>query len=169
MSRSKRKTRRQLSLAFFSILAAAAALSVIQFGQSHLKDGFGLLGLAALSAAVLLGFTLPTRCRVITDKGRPCTKEAGGFLFGCHSGDHQLAKFFARVGWETERLRPVEHPRSAPSSRGRAMGVSPQQSEPQTFLITVPSSMGVCGFWFGLISTLAAVAGVIVGVVGLAK
>jgi hypothetical protein len=167
MPQSKRKTRRQLSLAFFGIFAFAASLSVVQFGHSHLKDGFGLLGLAALAVAVLFGFTLPTRCRVITDKGHPCTKEAGGFLFGCTSGDHQLAKFFARVGWETERLRPSASTPKA--SRGRVVGITPMQSESQTFHISVSSSMGICGFWFGFISTLAAVAGVIVGLVGLSR
>lgn len=168
MSQSKRKTRRQLSLVFFGIFAFAASLSVVQFGHSHLKDGFGWLGLAALAVAVLFGFTLPTSCRVITDKGHPCTKEAGGFLFGCTSSDHQLAKFFARVGWETERIRPRASPQNGPS-RGRVIGITPAQSEFQTFHINVSSSMGVCGFWFGFISTLAAVAGVIVGLVGLSR
>jgi hypothetical protein len=168
MAQSKRKTRRQLSVAFLSILVIAASLSVVQFGQSHLKDGFGLLGLAALAAAALLGFTIPTSCRIITDKGHPCTKEAGGFLFGCNSGDHHLAKLFARLGWERERLRPDASHRSGPS-RSRVIGVNPAQSEPQTFQINVSSGMGVCGFWFGFITTLAAVAGVILSLVGLAR
>jgi hypothetical protein len=165
---TKKKTRRQLSLAFFGISVVAAVLSADQFSQARLKDGFGLLGLAGLAAVALLGFTIPTRCRVITDKGHPCTKEVGGFLFGCNSGDHHLAKFIARLGWQRERLKTDASLRNGPS-RGRAVGVHPAQSEPQAFLITVPNSMGVCGFWFSLISTLAAVAGVIVGLVGLAR
>jgi hypothetical protein len=168
MPQSKRKTRRQLSLLFFGILAVAVGLAVIQFGHSHLKDGFGLLGLGALAAAVLLGFTIPTRCRVITEKGHPCTKEVGGYLFGCRSGDHQVAKFLARMGWERERLGTGASPRAG-SAPGRVVGVNATQSDTQTLLITVPSGMSVCGFWFSLISTVAAVAGVVVGLMGLAK
>jgi hypothetical protein len=152
---------------------------VAVFDHGHLKQGFGLLGFAALSVAAMLGFTLRARCRVITAKGSPCRNEAYGFLFGCDKAPgHKSTKLFARLGWERGSLKSSSLGQNVEGNltlnvgppSAKHMGTSNTQQEYQHILVTVPNAgMGVCAFWFGLISTLAAVTGVIVSILGLAR
>jgi hypothetical protein len=168
MSLSKKRTRLQLTQLLTGVLIVALTFSVTAFHYWHMEQGFALLGVAVLSISAILGFTLRTRCRVITAKGLPCRNEAYGFLFGCDKAPgHRWMKFSARLGREQENLRRDGLPDLESVSTSFAM--PGHQPEMQTVLIAVGGGMGVCGFWFGLISTLAAVAAVVVGVVGLAR
>jgi hypothetical protein len=176
---TRKQTMQRWTLVLVIAFVFFVALSVVQFGHEHLKDGFGLVGAAALAAAGLFGYTLPTKCCIITLRGRLCPNDAYGFLFGCHNASgHRLAKFFARLGWQTENLKSDWQREKLEGSLSLNMGPPPvehaedshTQQEVQHVLVTVPNAgMGVCAFWFGLISTLAAVAGVIVGLAGLAR
>jgi hypothetical protein len=168
MSLSKKQKRHRLTQVLTGVLILALTSSVTAFHYWHMEQGFALLGAAVLSLSAILGFTLRTRCRVITVLGLPCRNEAYGFLFGCDKTPaHKWMKFSARLGREPENLRSGASPQSEAAITSFAM--SSPQSEMQTVLITVASGMGVCGFWFGLISTLAAVAAVVVGVLSLAR
>ena len=168
MAQSKKKTRQQLSVICVSVSILALGASVTVFGHRDFRTGFACLGLATLSAVVLLGFTLPTRCRVITTRHEPCRNEAYGLVFGCSGAPgHKSAKFFARLGWRPDALR-TNVPGGHESSAYKYAAAAPSQSsEAQSIMVIVSSSMGVCGFWFGFISTVAAVAAVVVGIMGL--
>jgi hypothetical protein len=180
MPQSKKKSRQQLTLLLTGIFFFTLASSAAVFDHGHLKQGFGLFGVAALSVAAMLGFTIRTRCRVITGKGSPCRNEAYGFLFGCDkAAGHKSTKLFARLGWESESIKSNSRTQNVEgnltlnvggSRSARHAGASSAQQEVQRISVTVPNAgMGVCAFWFGLISTLAAVTGVIVSIMGLAR
>jgi hypothetical protein len=176
---TRKQTMQRWSLGLVMAVVFFIGLSALQFSHEHFKDGFGLVGVGILAVAALISYTIPTKCRIITAKGRLCPNDAYGFLFGCHNArGHRLAKLFARLGWQRENLKDsrqrVDPEGSLTLNVGRPpvshIGANHAQEGFQAILLTVPNAgMGVCGFWFGLISTLAAVAAVIVGVVGLAK
>jgi hypothetical protein len=165
MRRSKRQRRQQLSVLLVIVLIIALAISVSAFDHQHWAEGFRAVGAAVFAATALLVFTIRTTCRVTTYRNRPCQNEAYGFLFGCSKAPgHWLAKFYARLGLQREAASSVTAP--APESSARRYGSArPGEPVPQRVVVTVNSGgLGVCGFWFGLVSTLAAVASVILAI-----
>jgi hypothetical protein len=156
----------QLSMLLALVLIIALAVLISAFDHRHWADGFRALGAAVLAAAALLAFTLRTACRVTTSKKRPCQNDAYGYLFGCRNvPGHRLAKFYARLGLQREAVRSVAVPARGSSASYQAGSARSRQPDPRTVMVTVNSSgMGVCGFWLSLVSTVAAVASVILGI-----
>jgi hypothetical protein len=165
MRRSKKQRMQQLSMLLALVLIIALAVLISAFDHRHWADGFRALGAAVLAATALLAFTLRTACRVTTSRNRPCQNDAYGFLFGCGKvPGHRLAKFYARLGLQREAVRSVT-PAGGSSTSYRGGSARSTQPDPRTVVVTVNSGgMGACGFWFSLVSTVAAVASVILGI-----
>jgi hypothetical protein len=159
--RSRRKNRRILTsiLALGAISAAATAVTSLRHG--HASSGLKEIGIALLALGIALTLTWPTRCRVTTTKGRPCRNEAYGFLLGCPSaGDHHLAKLRIRLGWQESGLA------RATTDSGE-LGPTILASESVVMLSIEQSKRDTGGFLLGLVSTVAGVASVVVGVLAL--
>jgi len=148
----------QYSSAALLVAATVAVLYAIgAFRSDELRRGFDLSGDALFCLGIMLAFTLPVRCRVVTSKGGECKNEAYGVLFGCNrAGRHWSGKFAARLGPNrgSSRARPVPR-QGAPTAHHLA------PEEALAIVVTVAGGgMGVCAFWFGLIGTAAGVASV---------
>jgi hypothetical protein len=161
MARSRRKQRRFLTAVLVIATIAFAATSISSLRQGHTASGVKELGGALLALGIALTFTWPTRCRVITSKGKPCKNEAYGFLLGCpQAGDHHLAKLKIRLGWQEAGLA------RATAGDGEA-GPTILASESVVMLSIEQSKRDTGGFLLGLVSTLAGVASVVIGVLAL--
>jgi hypothetical protein len=146
-------------LALVTIALGAASFS--SFRHGHASSGLKELGVALLALGFSFTFTWPTRCRVITSKGKPCRNEAYGFLLGCPSaGDHHFAKLKIRLGWQETGLARTTTGSGEP-------GPTIFASESVVMLSIEQSKRDAGGFLFGLVSTLAGVASVVVGVLAL--
>jgi hypothetical protein len=161
---SKRKSRRRAS-GVLIFLAFLAVLGAIHFFRARtIGLGFDYLAFATCSVAATLVFVWPVQCRVITTRDRECKKEAYGVLFGCHVRGHGLGKFRARFG---RRMEPTTSVATAAQSRaGSTRQLAPEEA--LAIVVTVAGGgMGLCAFWFGLISTAAGVASVALAAVQL--
>lgn len=139
------------------MLAFVALVTAVEsFRSDELRNGFGLLGLGLLCVSAMLAFTWPTRCRVITARGRECTKEAGGVLFGCSAGRHRYGKFAARLGLNGGS----DHAQAQPRTQSAATHHLATEDALAIVVTVAGGGMGICAFWFGLISTAAGVASV---------
>jgi hypothetical protein len=66
--------------------------------------------LGVLPLALLLGFTLPVQCRVMTTRGTAYGNEAYGLLFGCNkAAGHWFNKFKARLYVQSNAETPIWH------------------------------------------------------------
>jgi len=81
---SKRKLRRLWSFILIALACLAVLFAVAAFHSGSIGRAFDYLAAAGGSVAVVLAFTWPVRCRVITARGRECRNEAYGVLFGCY-------------------------------------------------------------------------------------
>jgi len=154
---SKRKLRRLWSFVLIVVACLAALATVAAFHSGSIGSGFDYLAAAASCVAVVLAFTWPVRCRVITARRRECRNEAYGVLFGCHVRGHGFGKFFARLGLRREPERPKVVSRQQPAA---ASHWTPADALP--IVITVAGGgAGICAFWFGLITTAAGVVSVV--------
>ena len=102
---SKRKLRRLWSFILIALACLAVLFAVAAFHSGSIGRAFDYLAAAGGSVAVVLAFTWPVRCRVITARGRECRNEAYGVLFGCYVRGHRFGKFFARLGLHREQER----------------------------------------------------------------
>lgn len=140
---------------------AFAATSVSSFRHGHAGAGLKELGGALLALGIALTFTWPTRCRVVTTKRKPCKNEAYGFLLGCpQAGDHHLAKLRIRLGWQEAGLARA-------TTEGGDAGPTILASESVVMLSIEQSKRDTGGFLLGLVSTMAGVASVVIGVLAL--
>jgi len=96
-----RGTRRH-ETAFATVAAAIVLLGICVHSlargdwNSAVWSGSIAIGIPAW----LFALRAPTRCGVITRRGRPCPNITYGVLFGCGSAyGHTWTKFFARLGW----------------------------------------------------------------------
>jgi hypothetical protein len=161
-ARSPRKlSKRQSRQLWTYVLITAAVVSVVVAFQSFRLGmpgrGFDYLGWAIGCIGVVIAFTLPTQCRVITSRGGECRNRSYGVLFGCSgAAGHRFGKFFARVG--LRRQPPSSH---AAARQRAATGRQWAATDALPIVVTVAGGgMGICAFWFGLISTATGVASV---------
>jgi hypothetical protein len=153
----------QLSSILAIIAAIAVAIAVRAFQHRVVAGGFDSLAVAAIAIAWLTAFTLPVRCKVSTVQRRGCANQAYGFLFGCsNAAGHKFGKFFRLLGWQKEADRTV----SAASQRRGSVRYASGPASP--IVVNVEGGgKDACGFWFGLISTVAAIASVGLAIVPL--
>jgi hypothetical protein len=147
-----------------SALLVLAAVSLVTAGAVKLRHadfltGTQLIGWALIPLALLLGFTWPVRCRVKTTSRKACGNYAYGFLFGCTKvAGHWTGKFLVRLRLRLDEAKPVER-RQSTSSYALMHQAAPQS---QPIRVTVEDNgFGVCGFWVGVVSAVAAVIQVI--------
>jgi hypothetical protein len=132
-------------------------MAAVKVRQDEILTAARSAAWAFLPLALLLGFTLPVRCRVRTTRGTACGNDAYGLLFGCsNAAGHWIGKFRARlgIGKDISEQPPV----------GKRSEVAYQAApSPQTMRVTIEdSSLTRCGVWATLVSTVATIAGVIV-------
>jgi len=97
MSQSKRTKMRLSGVVSLAIAFGMLIITVKLFRRDYLRAGFETLAVTAFLVAAYSAFLVPMKCRVETVKGRPCRKEAYGFLFGCSTARHGVEKFYARL------------------------------------------------------------------------
>ena len=131
-------------------------VAVVKVRQDEFLLGAQLAVWACLPLALLLGFTLPVRCRVRTTRGTACGNSAYGLLFGCsNAAGHYWGKFRARLGVGKDISE------QAPVGRQTAVMYQPAAG-PQTVKLTIEdSALTKCGSWATLISAVATVIGVV--------
>ncbi len=134
-----------LSLAVVSLVAAGAN----DIRSGHSLAGTELIGWAFVPLALLLGFTAPTRCKVIRTNRKACGKWAYGYVFGCTDvTGHCSGKFIYRLG-----LRRGEVEAVAPKPKDGYVMYQPGPSERRSDKVKVEeSALAKCGFWVGFIS-----------------
>lgn len=146
-----------LALATIGLVAAG----VVQIRQDDILTGTELIGWAFLSQAILLGFTLPTRCRVETRQHKACREDAYGFLFGCRGHGHWMEKFLIRIHvrrGEMKSIRPRE-----PADAHAFMYQPAPHSQPMK-VIMEDNARSKCAFWIALISMVAGVGQVVIAI-----
>lgn len=160
---SKRKNRRAASAILFLLAAGSIAVAVAKVRQHEVLIGVQFGAWAFLPLALLLGFTLPVRCRVKTTRGTACGNEAYGLLFGCNVvAGHWLEKFRARMQLQSNAGNPVQTARRArPTSTQTLMyQIAPG---PEPLRVTIEDTvLSRCGIWAGIVSAGTAVLGVII-------
>jgi hypothetical protein len=154
---SKRANRTAASVVLFLLAAGSVIVAATKVSQDEFLTGAQFVAWACLPLAVLLGFTLPVRCRVRTTRGTACGNAAYGLLFGCsNAAGHRWGKFRARlgIGKDISELAPI----------GRQTAVMYQPAPgPQTIRLTIEdSALTKCGSWATLISTVATVIALII-------
>lgn len=163
MSRtSRRKNRRAASAGLFLLAAGLIALAVARVRQHEIFTGLQLGAWSFLPLALLLGFTLPVQCRVMTTRGTACGNEAYGLLFGCNkAAGHAFNKFRARLHLQSNAATPIQHAKPT-ANLAVSYQIAPG-SKPLRVTID-DTALSRCGVWAGIVSAVAAVAGVILTV-----
>ena len=157
MARSSKRRNRGAASAFFFLLALAlGTVAVAKIRQDETLIGAQWAAWAFLPLALLLGFTLPVRCRVRTTRGTACGNQAYGLLFGCsNAAGHRFGKFRARlgIGKDISEQPPV----------GNRTAVMYQPAPgPRTMKIHIEdSALTRCGSWATLVSAVATVIGLV--------
>lgn len=153
---SKRRNRRVASTLLFLLALGLGAVAVAKVRQDEIALGAQWTAWTFLPLALLLGFTLPVRCRVSTTRGTACGNDAYGLLFGCsRAAGHWSGKFRARLGLgkDISEQAPV----------GRRTAVMYQNAPgARTMRITIEdSALSKCGVWATLLSAVATVVGLV--------
>lgn len=163
MSRtSRRKNRRAASAVLFLLTAGSMVLAVARVRHHEIFTGLQFGAWSFLPLALLLGFTLPVQCRVMTTRGTACGNEAYGLLFGCNkAAGHALNKFRARLHLQSNAATPIQH--TKPTANLAVMHHIAQGSEPLRVTID-DTALSHCGVWAGIVSAVATVAGVVLTV-----
>lgn len=159
---SRRSSRRAASATLFLLAAGSILVAVAKVRQHEDLVGLQVGTWAFLPLALLLGFTLPVRCRVKTTRGTACGNEAYGLIFGCNNAaGHWLDKFRARLHLQSGSENPVQPRQRARPAAGYAVmyEVAP---EAKPLRVTIEdNALSRCGIWAGIVSAVAAVVGVI--------
>lgn len=163
MSRmSKRKSRRLASAVLFLLTAGLMVLAVVRIIHHEILSGLQVGAWSFLPLALLLGFTLPVRCRVMTTRGTACGNEAYGLLFGCNkAAGHGFGKFRARLHLQSNAATPIQH--AKPPANVAVMYHIAPGSEPLRVVID-DTMLSRCGVWAGIVSAGATVIGIILTV-----
>lgn len=156
---SKRKNRRAASVLLFLLFAGLLTVGVVKVRQHDLVLGLQFGGWSFLPLALLLGFTLPVQCRVMTTRGTACGNEAYGLVFGCNkAAGHAFNKFRARLHLQSNAATPIRHAKSA--ANVAVMYQITPGSESLRVAID-DTALSRCGVWAGIVSAVGTVAGVI--------
>jgi hypothetical protein len=157
---SKRKNRRVISAFLFLLAAGSISIAVTKIRQDQIFIGVQFGAWAFLPLTLLLGFTLPVQCRVMTTRGTACGNEAYGLLFGCNkAAGHWFNKFKARLYWQSNAQTPIRHAKPSPDVAVMYNVTAGQAPLKVTIDDTVLSR---CGVWAGIVSAVATVAALIV-------
>jgi hypothetical protein len=152
---SKRRDRGAASALLFLVAVCLVILAVAKIRQNDWHDGTKYIVWALIPLVVLLGFTLPVRCKVKTTRSTPCGNDAFGLLFGCSkTASHRFGKFRARFGSPREEY--------VGQGRGtRAVMYQPAPG-PKAMKLTVEDSLlAKCASWATLASAVIAVIGIL--------
>lgn len=156
---SRRRNRRAASAVLFLLAAGSMAVAVTKVRHHEISTGLQLGVWSFLPLALLLGFTLPVQCRVMTTRGTACGNEAYGLLFGCNkAAGHALNKFRARLHLQSSAATPIQH--AKPTAPIAAMYHIAPGTQPLRVTID-DTALSRCGVWAGIVSAVATVAGVI--------
>jgi hypothetical protein len=158
---SKRRNRRAATTLLFLISLALVATAVAKLKEHEILTGIELLGWAFLPLGLILGFTMPVQCRVMTTRGTACGNEAYGLLFGCNKAGHAFNKFRARLHLQSNAATAIRHAR--PVADVGVMYHLPPGSEPLKVSIA-DTVLSRCGVWAGIISAAGTLIGVILTV-----
>ena len=160
---SKRRSRRATTAFLFLIAVGLMAAAIINVRRNQVPTGVELGALAFLPLALILGFTLPVQCRVMTTRGTACGNEAYGFLFGCNkAAGHAFNKLRARLHLQSKASTPIRH--AKPTADVAVMYQIAPGPGPLKVSI-VDSALSRCGVWAGIVSAATGIAGVIITVV----
>lgn len=159
---SKRRNRRAASALLFLMAAGLMTLAVAKIRQHEILAGLKFGAWSFLPLALLLGFTLPVQCRVMTTRGTACGNEAYGLLFGCNrAAGHAFNKFRARLHLQSNAATPVRHAKPVTNSTVMYQVAA----EPAPLRVSIDdTALSRCGVWAGIISAVGTVAGVILTV-----
>lgn len=138
------------------------AAAIINVRQNQVLIGVQLGAWAFLPLALILGFTLPVQCRVMTTRGTACGNEAYGLLFGCNkAAGHAFNKFRARLHLQSNASTPIRH--AKPYTNVAVMyQIAPG---PQPLRVSIADTkLSRCGVWAGIVSAATGVAGIIITV-----
>lgn len=144
------KSMKAVSALLFIAVAGLILAGVVKIGHDYLLAGTELIGWAFIPLALVLGFTLPVKCKVIRTNRKACGNWAYGLLFGCRkAAGHWSGKFRFRLGLGRAEAKPVQ--RRQPSGSTVVLN----QPAPGTKSVRVKveeSALAKCGFWVGFIS-----------------
>ena len=159
---SKRENRRAASAILVLLVAGSIAVAVGKVRQHEVLIGAQFAAWAFLPLGLLLGFTLPVQCRVMTTRGTACGNEAYGLLFGCNKvAGHAFNKFRARLHLQSNSATPIRH--AKPTANLAVMYHITARSEPLRVTIA-DTAVSRCGIWAGVVSAVGTVVGVILTV-----
>src|SRR6266700_1546477 len=118
VARSSKRRNRRAATAFLLLVAAVLmTIAVVKIRQDQILIGVELGAWAFVPLALVIGFTYPVQCRVMTTRGTACGNEAYGLLFGCNkAAGHALNKIWVRL-FHSELIR-----RRGRSFRGNGRG-----------------------------------------------
>jgi hypothetical protein len=157
------KTMRAISAVLFLTVAGLVAAGVDEMRHWDVLTGWKLIAWAFVPLTLLLGFTVPVRCKVKRTNRQACGNWAYGLLFGCaKAAGHWHEKFAARLRLPHKEVKPVERRQTTGSY---ALNYQPTQQRQEVKVTVEDSALGVCGFWISAVSMVATVIGVIVAVV----
>lgn len=144
------KSMRTVSTFLFLAIAGLITAGAVKIEHGSILNGTELIGWMFVPLSLLLGFTLPTRCKVRRTNRKACGNWSYGLLFGCRSVPrHWSEKFLFRLGLDRDEVTP-------PADRSSKTGYSVHQSAPpQSKPIKVTVEEGIltkCGSWVGLVS-----------------
>jgi hypothetical protein len=162
-STSTLRTMRAVSAVLVLAVAGLVAVGVNEMRHWDILTGWELIAWAFVPLTILLGFTVPVRCKVKRTNRQACGNWAYGLLFGCRrAAGHWHEKFAARLRLPDKEVKPVE--RRQPAG-GQAFNYQPTPQGQPVRVTVEDSTLGVCGFWISAVSMVATVIGVIVAVV----
>ena len=148
-----------MSAILFMLFAVSMVVGVVKVKEHEILMGLQLVGWSFLPLALLLGFTLPVQCRVMTTRGTACGNEAYGLLLGCNkAAGHPLSKLRARLHLQSTAVTPIRQ--ANPTANLTVMHHVTPRSGPLTVSIA-DTALSRCGVWAGIVSAVGTVAGVI--------
>jgi hypothetical protein len=157
------KSMRAVSALLFLAVAGLITAGVVKIRHDYLLTGAELIGWAFVPLALLLGFTLPVRCRVKRTNRKACGNWAYGLLFGCRkTAGHWSGKFLVRLRLKHDEAKPVERRQSS----GNTVVFNQPVPQPKPVKVTVEeSALAKCGFWVGFASGIAGISQAIISLV----
>jgi hypothetical protein len=156
------KSMKAVSALLFLGVAGLIIAAVVKIRHDYLLAGTELIGWAFILLALLLGFALPVKCKVIRTNRKACGNWAYGLLFGCRkAAGHWSGKFRFRLGLGRAETKPVQ--RRQPSGSTAVFNQPAPQSKPVKVKVE-ESALAKCGFWVGFV---AGVVGLIQAVISL--
>lgn len=162
VTRSSKRRNRRAATAFLLLAAVALmTIAIVKIRQDAILTGLELGAWAFVPLALIIGFTYPVQCRVMTTRGTACGNEAYGLLFGCNkAGGHAFNKLRARLHLQSNAETPIRH--AKPTADVAMMyHVAPEQAP---LKVIDDSLLSRCGVWAGIVSAAAGVAAVILTV-----